>query len=301
LPEGGVTARIRDARSDRHVTVVTSMSPQMNDRSRFGLAARPFAAALCLGAAALAATGDAASQPAQPRRTADAAVVSALWAHHWTLQSATDPAGAPNAVLLPPGHPIVMSFKEGNVSIRSACNQMNGRWRLSPLGPLSIGQLAATMRSCEPPLMEADAQLSAALARPLGVDLTRGATPILRLTTESQQTLTFIGQPTPRSLYGAPKRLFLEVGPQLVECKLPSGAAGSCLQVREVRFDKQGLRSGTPGPWRPLAESIEGYAHTPGVRNVLRVDRYQRKAAAGESAAVYVLDLVVESQTVAGK
>ena len=269
----------------------------MNERSRSAFAVLRLATALCLGATA----AQAAAQPAQPRRTADAAVVSALWAHHWTLQSATDPAGAPIAALLPPGRPIVMSFNEGNVSIRGACNQMNGRWRLSPLGPLSIGQLAATMKSCEPPLMEADAQLSAALARPLGVDLARGATPILRLTTESQQALAFSGQPTPRSLYGKPKRLFLEVGPQTVDCKLPSGAAGSCLQVREVRFDKQGLRSGRPGPWRPLAEPIEGYTHTPGVRNVLRVDRYRRQAAAGESAALYVLDLVVESETVAGK
>jgi hypothetical protein len=85
-----------------------------------------------------------------------------------------------------------------------------------------------------------------------------------------------------------------------VDCAPPS--AGSCLQVRELRFDEQGLRKGRPGPWRPLADPIEGYTHTPGTRNVLRVDRYQRKAAAGgPTSALYVLDLVVESEIVAGK
>jgi hypothetical protein len=38
------------------------------------------------------------------------------------------------------------------------------------------------------------------------------------------------------------------------------------------------------------------------VRNVLRIDRYERKPApAGRPPVAYVLDLVVESRTVAGK
>jgi hypothetical protein len=131
--------------------------------------------------------------------------------------------------------------------------------------------------------------------------VTTDAAPSLRLTT-AQQTLTFSGQPTLRSLYGAPKRIFLEVAPRKIECKLPSGAVGECLQVRDVHFDGQGLRKGSPGPWRPFAETIEGYTHAAGVRNVLRIERYERRPApAGAAAVRYVLDLVVESETVAGK
>jgi len=260
------------------------------------------AAALCVGALAIAQGGDAAAQASPPRRTADAAVVRALQDHHWTLQSASDAAGRPIDAMLPAGHPIEMSFIDAHLSIRGACNQMNGRWRLSPRTELTIGRLAATMKACEPALMAADSALSAALEQPLGVELTRGATPSLRLSTASQQVLTFSGQPTLRSLYGAPKRLFLEVAAHTVDCKLPSGAMGSCLQVREVRFDEKGLRKGQPGPWRPFTGLIEGYTHTPGVRNVLRIDRYERKPApAGKPSALYVLDLVVESETVAGK
>ena len=264
--------------------------------------ALPFAAALWLGALAVAQAGDAAAQASPPRRTADAAVVRALQDHHWTLQSASDASGRPIEALLPAGRPIVMNFVDARLSIRGACNQLNGSWRLSPQTQLSIGRLAATMKACEPALMAADSALSAALEQPLGVELTRGAAPSLRLSTAAQQVLTFSGEPTLRSLYGAPKRLFLEVAAQTVDCTQPSGEAGRCLSVRELRFDEQGLRKGQPGPWRSFSGRIEGYTHTPGVRNVLRVDRYERKPAPeGRPSSVYVLDLVVESATVTGK
>lgn len=260
------------------------------------------AATLCVGALAIGQAPEAAAQASPPRRTADAAIVRALQDHHWTLESASDAAGRPIEGLLPAGRPIVMDFIEARLSIRGACNQMNGRWRLSPQSQLMIGRLAGTMKACEPALMTADSLLAAALEQPLAVELTRGATPGLRLASASQQVLAFRGEPTLRSLYGAPKRLFLEVAAQTVDCKLPPGAAGSCLQVREVRFDDKGLRKGPPGPWRPFGETIDGYTHTPGVRNVLRVDRYERKPApSGRPSVAYVLDLVVESETVAGK
>jgi hypothetical protein len=72
-----------------------------------------------------------------------------------------------------------------------------------------------------------------------------------------------------------------------------------CLLVRERFFDEQGLAAGTPGQWQPLNQDIEGYTHTPGIRNVVRVKRFTIKnpPADGPSTA-YVLDLVVESEKV---
>jgi len=262
----------------------------------------PLLAVFLLGPSPTFAAGEAASPRPAPRRTADASIVRALQDHRWTLQSASDAAGRPIDALLPPGHPFVMTFDGARVGIRGGCNQLNGDWRLSPHGQLTIGRLAGTMKACDAALMQADTALSAALAEPMTVELTRGPAPSLRLSTPMQQVLAFSGEPTLRSLYGAPRRLFLEVAAETVGCPLPSGAAGTCLQVREVRYDDKGLRKGPPGPWRPFVEPIEGFTHTPGVRNVLRIDRYQRKPApAGKSAAVYVLDLVVESETVGRK
>lgn len=264
--------------------------------------ALPLLAALWIGATATALATEAPSPASPSRRGADAAAVRTLQDHRWTLQSASDSAGRPIDALLPPGHPFIVSFDGARLAIRGGCNQFNGGWRLSPRGELTIGRLAGTMKACDAALMQADAALSGALAQPVTVELTPGAAPTLRLMTPTQQVLSFSGQPTPRSLYGAPKRIFLEVAAQTVECSLPSGAAGSCLQVRELRFDDKGLRKGAPGPWRAFVGSIEGFTHTPGVRNVLRIDRYQRKpSSADATAALYVLDLVVESETVVGK
>jgi heat shock protein HslJ len=258
-------------------------------------------AALWTGSGIDAQAGEATS-PVPRSRTADPAIVRALQDHRWTLQSATDGAGRPIDELLPPGHPFVMNFDGARLSIKGGCNQLVGGWRLHPTGQMTMGRLAGTMKACEAALMQADAALSGLLSQQLTVALTREPTPALRLSTPTQQVLTFSGQPTLRSLYGAPKRIFLEVAAQTVDCALPSGAAGSCLQVRELRFDAKGLRKDPPGPWRAFVGSIEGFTHTPGVRNVLRIDRYERKPAPPDGpAALYVLDLVVESETVAGK
>ncbi|MBN9325065.1 MAG: DUF4377 domain-containing protein, partial [Delftia acidovorans] len=44
---------------------------------------------------------------------------------------------------------------------------------------------------------------------------------------------------------------------------------------------------------------IEGYKHEPGIRNVLRIQRYKRQnVPADASAYAYVLDMVVESERV---
>jgi len=270
----------------------------MIDERSSGLSStRPLLSALCAGAAALALAGDARSQPAAPHGAGDAGLARTLQDHRWTLQSATDGTGRPVEALLPKDHPITMRFDGARLSIQGACNQMNGGWRLDSQGQLTVGRLAATMKACEAPLMEADAALSAALSAPVGVEAAGGSTPSLRLSTTARQRLTFSGQPTLRSLYGVPKRLFLEVAPQTVDCTLPSGASGRCLQVREVRFDDKGLRVGQPGAWQAFYGEIVGYQHQPGVSNVLRINRYKRpQAPADASAYVYELDLVVESR-----
>ncbi|MGL4565269.1 MAG: DUF4377 domain-containing protein, partial [Halioglobus sp.] len=89
------------------------------------------------------------------------------------------------------------------------------------------------------------------------------------------------------------------VGAEQLPCRNPRNAATTCLQVREVSFDEKGLRSAAPGPWQPFYDDIEGYTHRPGERNVLRVKRFDRGAAAGDAAAaIYVLDLIVETEVV---
>jgi hypothetical protein len=147
--------------------------------------------------------------------------------------------------------------------------------------------------------MKADSALVDFLAQPLRIDLTEGAQPQLRLVTAANESLVLRGQVTPEALYGAGTIMFLEVDSQRAKCTNPWSSETQCLQVRERSFDEQGLRVGTPGPFRPFYETIDGYKHTPGERNVIRVKRFQRSPVPADAPpAVYVLELVVETETV---
>jgi len=235
--------------------------------------------------------------PVPPRRTADAALVRALQDHEWTLRAATDATGKPVEALVVPGSPFVLRFDGARIAVQGGCNRLSGAWRLSPQDRLEIGRLASTQKACEPPLMAADQAMVAALAAPLQVRVDAGEPPTLHLAAADRQTLSFGGRRTSKSLYGAPTRIFLEVAAQRVACSPALQPPGTCLQVRELRFDDKGLRVGTPGPWRAFHGEIVGYTHEPGVSNVLRVNRFKRPQPPADAPAyVYELDLVVESR-----
>lgn len=262
----------------------------------------PLFATLAIGLPVVVAaqSGGAASQPAPAsRNAADPALSRSLQDNTWTLQSASDASGQPIAGLAVPGQAFVLRFDARRLAVTGGCNNMSGDWRLDSQGQLVVGRMVSTMKGCEPALMEADRALSAVLAQRLGVRLEPGASPTLRLASARQQTLLLAGQPTLESQLGAPTRVFLEVAAQTVPCQPGAGAPAQCLQVRERRFDDKGLRIDPPGEWRAFYGSIEGYTHTPGVRNVLRLKRFQRSnVPADASAFIYVLDLVVESEVV---
>ncbi len=258
------------------------------------------------GRIALLEPGAAPAWPQAPQRVlervaaaAEPSVRRTLESHRWTLTAATGaqgqridglPAGA--------GRPIVFKFAEGRLNIEGGCNRSFGAYQIDADSRLKVGRMASTMMACEPAAMKADAALSELLAEPAKIELAPGAEPVLRLVTPANAMLSFKGQLTPEARYGPPTRVFLEVAAQTVACKNPINGANTCLQVRERRYDAQGLVVGTPGAWQPFYDPIEGYTHQPGVRNVLRLKRFERAASAGVPAFVYVLDLVVESETV---
>ena len=257
------------------------------------------AVGLSLPVAATAQSTGNASQPSPHRRAADSGLVRSLQDNVWTLQSGSDASGQPIDGLKVPGHAFVLRFDGARLQVQGGCNTLSGGWRLSPQGQLMVSRLAATMKACEPALMQADKVLAAVLEQPLDVQRDPAATAGLRLTSPGRQTLVLAGEPTLESRYGAPTRVFLEVAAQTVPCQSGAGGPTQCLRVRERRFDDQGLRIEPPGEWGAFYSLIDGYTHTPGVRNVLRVNRYKRNPVpADASAYLYALDLVVESEIV---
>ncbi len=232
---------------------------------------------------------------------AGASLVQTLEAHRWSLASAVDSRNRPiEALSFSDQRPLVLSFSDSRLNLEGGCNRIFGGFRIDAAGRLDVGQTASTNMACEPRLMAVDTLIAGLLARPLQIDVDSSGGPRLHLVAASGETLVFTGEATPESLYGAPTIIFLEIAARDVECKHPVTGNTRCLQARERKFDAQGLRVGVPGEWRPLYESIDGFTHVEGERNVLRVKRFTRPSSPPDGpATIYVLDLMVESEIVA--
>lgn len=223
--------------------------------------------------------------------------------YHWQLHDAVDAGNRRLDALFATTDkpPLQLDFTSDQLSVRNACNAIGGGYKIVD-GHLATASLLQTMMACtDSTLMQREATIKAVLRdRPALIVSTSGDTPLLTLAAASGQTLTFAGQPTAEMRYGGPgETVFLEVAPQTVPCRHPPVPDKTCLQVRERRYDANGLRASEPGPWQPLQQDIEGYVHQPGVRNVLRVKRYPlKRPPAGAPSSAYVLDMVVESEIV---
>jgi len=226
--------------------------------------------------------------------------------YHWQLRDAVDADNQRlDALFGKTGKPpLQLDFTLDQLSVRHACNAMGGGYRIVD-DHLVTTSLRQTMMACtDATLMQRETTIKAVLqGRPTLIVSTTGTTPLLSLAAANGRTLTFAGRPTAETRYGGPGApVFLEVAPQTVPCPRPPLPERACLQVRERHYDANGLHTGEPGPWQPLQQDIEGYTHQSGVRNVLRVKRYPLKSPpAGAPASAYVLDMVVESETVAPK
>lgn len=237
-----------------------------------------------------------------PADTGAPASATTLARYHWLLHDAVDSHNQRLDTLFgKPDKPLQLDFSADRVSVRHACNGIGGSYKILD-GHLVTGPLMQTMMACaDPTLMQRETTIKAVLqGKPTLILSTAGDTPLLTLAADSGQTLTFAGQPTAEARYGGPgETVFLEVAAQMVPCRHPLIPHKSCLQVRERHYDANGLRTGEPGPWQPLQQDIEGYTHEPGMRNVLRVKRYTLKQPPADApSSAYVLDMVVESETV---
>ena len=220
--------------------------------------------------------------------------------HHWTLVDATDAANQRLEGLFPdPERAFTFSFAESSLHVEGGCNGLRANYRVEADRMLEVMGGMSTMMACEAPLMEADAALSALVSGPLETVLVRGAQPRLVLLASAGDTLVLAGELTPEARFGPPTTVFLEVDAQLVACAASVRSDGLCLNVRELTFDDQGIQVGTPPAWQPFGAEIQGYRHEAGIRNVLRVKRYDPAATPDmPPGPVYVLDLTVQSEVV---
>src|SRR5690606_503996 len=237
--------------------------------------------------------------PAPPGHAPVPDVAATRGGHHWQLDSATAADGARiDALFANAEAPLQLDFADGRVSVANACNGMGADFNLAA-GELTLGPMISTQMACAEPLMAMEREAHTRLAGSHALDVEAGEPPRLQLVNARGDTLASTGAPNARPRHGGdPERVFLEVAAERIDCNHPLMPDHRCLEVRELEYDADGLKQGT-GEWGPLYEEIEGYEHQPGVRNVLRVDRFRRQdVPADASSIVNVLDMVVESEQV---
>lgn len=236
-------------------------------------------------------------------RTAITATTSTLGHYHWQLHDAVDGNNQRiDGLFDSSGKPLQLDFTDQHVSVSNACNGIGGNYKIVD-GQLITGPLIQTMMACaDPTLMQRERTIKKILqAKPALITSSADGKPLLSLSAADGTTLSFVGQPTAETRYGGPGAIeFLEVAAEPTDCQHPQQPAASCLKVRELHYDAQGLRVGELGAWQTLAQPIDGYEHQPGVRNVLRVKRYTvANPPADASSIAYVLDMTVESEAIA--
>lgn len=294
---------------------MTPFHPAVPSSPRRRLLTRCAAAgAAVAGAALLAACAQPAPAPhpgpmplPPPSPGATSPLAQQLTAYQWDLQAARHARGQDDTRWRVAARaPLRLSFQDGRVAVHNLCNVVGGDYQLNGT-QLRIGRTMSTMRACaEPGLMALEQrvgqQLPTVQSAAIQASARAGGAPQLMLRFADGSQWQLAGQATPQTRYGAPgERLFLEVAPHKVACNHPLMRNATCLRVRDVRYDANGLNK-QYGAWRVFQGSIEGFEHRAGMRQILRVDRYSL-ARNGQLPAdgprhAYVLDMVVESEAV---
>ncbi len=246
--------------------------------------------------------GGGAGKPGPSGPTGSAGDAASLTAYHWKLQQAYTPAGNEDQswFLSSSQAPIELDFVDQRVVVKNLCNVISSAYSIEGQR-INLQRGMSTLRACnDNQLMMLEQQVARILptAKQWKVQLAGSAAEQPRL------TLQFIdgtrwqlnGKPTAQTQYGsAPERIFLEVAPERKACSHGVIKDYQCLQVREIRYGDNGVKTYT-GQWENFYSEIEGYKHEAGVSNVLRINRFKRQnVPADASSYVYVLDMVVSS------
>jgi len=221
-----------------------------------------------------------------------------LQGQHWLLREATAGDGKRiDALFARADKPVTLDFNDGRLSVSNTCNRLGGSYTLVE-GVLTLSPMTSTQMACtDAAVMALDDAVASRLQASMNAELADNGELVLR--TLKGDVLVFAPEPTAETRFGGPgERVFLEVAAQTRPCPHPLIKDKQCLQVREVKYDDNGLKQGEPGAFENFYEGIEGYTHEDGVRNVLRVKRFTlANPPADASSQAYVLDMVVESAT----
>lgn len=197
------------------------------------------------------------------------------------------------------GHqkPLALSFhQDGRLSVSTTCNSLAGSWKVQT-NELVVGSMMSTQMACMGNAMQQEdmaAQLLQDRAVPFVLNMSDVNQPMLTLHAKNGQRHIFKGVMTPETKYqGQATTLFFEIHPQKKTCT--GVTTQSCLQVKEIKYNENGLKTHTDPNWSLFYAPIEGFTHSPNERQVIRVKRYDIKnPAADQSKYAYIYDMTIE-------
>ena len=213
--------------------------------------------------------------------------VKTLSSYQWT--QATADAGVPK--------PIVLNFgQDGRLSISTSCNTLVTQWKVEN-SQIVTSNMISTMMACPDNYMKQEdnaANWFDGRKVPFVLDTNDQENPKLTLTAKNGEKVVLNGQMTPEYKYSsAGEIIFLEVSPETKQCT--GVAKQTCLQVREIKYAKNGVKTQVDKNWTLFYDKIEGFQHTPDEHQIIRVKRFELKnPAADQSKYAYIYDMSVE-------
>ena len=197
--------------------------------------------------------------------------------------------------------PMVVHFNaDGRFNVSTTCNTVAGSWKAAS-NILETGQLISSMMACSDDAMKQEGLASQIFTNskiPFVLNTSNVNAPTLTLTTSNGQRYVLTGKMTPETKYqGHAETIFLEISPETKSCT--GVVAQTCLQVKEIKYNEQGLKTHHDEKWSLFYDQIEGFTHRSNERQVIRVKRFTvPNPAADQSKYAYVYDMAVERETV---
>lgn len=197
--------------------------------------------------------------------------------------------------------PLVLNFNDQQrLSIATGCNTQGTSWKIEK-GQIVTADLMSTMMACSPELMKQEQFSSSLFAKrtiPFILNIQDVNKPTLTLIDATGQKVVFEGKMTPETQYQTQaETIFLEISPETKKCT--GVALQTCLQVREIKYAENGVKTQVDKDWTLFYNHIEGFEHNPNERQIIRVKRYEIKnPAADQSKYAYVHDMTIERATV---
>ncbi len=231
--------------------------------------------------------------------------------YNWQLKSATDKNKQPIKFLKELKEPVNLGFFIGEdkklwFGFDLGCNRHSSSAKLEG-ATLTTGAIMSTQMSCGAEsdnaeinltkLMQGTSQLAIMPMNFLpNPSMANKEKAMLQQVTADGSTFIWEGKLTETAKYGKGETVFLEVMGEEKSCS--SGINGKCLQVRDVYYDKKGIKTGK-SKWRLMSKQIKGYKHNAKTNQIIRLKKYITDPVDVKGKQiVYVFDMAVETELV---